>query len=209
MSDTTKARILDTAERLFAEQGYGATSLRQIIGGAGVNLAAVHYHFGSKEHLLEAVFARRIERVNRERLEMLDRVEAAGEPTLEQVLEALVAPTLAVARDPERRIFVKIMARMHVEEELLPLLVNHLRHIIPRFRAALRRALPQLSEVELVWRTHFAIGALVHTMVGVDKLQLLTGGQHRPGPNEPSLESVVNFMAAGLRGCDCGGRHAH
>ena len=72
----TKEKILDTAERLFAEQGIGATSLRQIIGVAGVNLAAVHYHFGSKEALLEAVFARRIERVNRERLEMLDRVEA-------------------------------------------------------------------------------------------------------------------------------------
>jgi AcrR family transcriptional regulator len=208
MSETTKDRIMDTAERLFAEHGFGATSLRQIIGEARVNLAAVHYHFGSKENLLEAVFVRRIEGVNRERLEMLDRFEAAGEPTLEQVLEALVAPTLAVARDPERRIFVKIMARMHVEEELLRLLVKHLQNVIPRFRGAVRRALPDLPEVELIWRLHFAVGVLAHTMVGIDKLQVLTGGQYKPGPNEPSVESVVNFMAAGMRGCDCGGRHA-
>lgn len=196
----TKEKILDTAERLFAEQGIGGTSLRQIIGVAGVNLAAVHYHFGSKENLLEAVFVRRIERVNRERLEMLDRYEAAGSPTLEQVLESMVAPTLAVAHDPERRIFVKIMARMHVEEELRPIFSKHLNQVIGRFRAAIERALPGVPEPELTWRMHFAIGVMAHTMVGLDKMEMFTGGRYRPGPNEPAVESLVNFMAAGLRG---------
>ena len=201
MTETTKSKILDTAERLFADRGYGATSLRQVIGAAGVNLAAVHYHFGSKESLLEAVFERRIERVNRERIAMLDRVEAAGRPTVEQILEAFVRPTLAVARDPDRRVFIQIMARMHVEKELLSLLMKHMGVVTARFRAALRDALPGLTEIELIWRTHFAIGVMAHSMVGIDKLQIITEGRYRPGPDEPSVESVVNFMAAGMRGC--------
>ena len=75
MTDT-KEKILDTAERLIGEQGYAATSLRQIIAEAGVNLAAVHYHFGSKEDLLDAVVVRKVTPVNEARMAWLERVEA-------------------------------------------------------------------------------------------------------------------------------------
>ena len=76
MAIDTKDRILDTAERLFADKGYPATSLRDITNEAGVNLAAVNYHFGSKEALLSAVLDRRIGPVNEKRLELLDAAEA-------------------------------------------------------------------------------------------------------------------------------------
>jgi hypothetical protein len=138
---------------------------------------------------------------------MLDRCLATGSATLEQILEALVAPTLAVARDPERRIFVRIMARMHVEEELRSIFVKHLKEVIRRFRAAIQGALPGVPEPELTWRMHFAIGVMAHTMVGLDKMEIFTGGQYRAGPNEPSVESMVNFMAAGLRGLPKECRH--
>ncbi len=86
----TKTRILDTAEKLFGENGFDATSLRDITAQADVNLAAVNYHFQSKDSLIDAVIARRIEPVNRRRLEML---EAAGpNPTIEQIVEAFLAP---------------------------------------------------------------------------------------------------------------------
>src|SRR3954466_13792496 len=100
MSDT-RERILDTAERLFAERGFGATSLRSIIASAEVNLAAVHYHFRSKEALLEAVIVRRLEPLNRERLELLDQYEReAGKwgPSLEQILDALLSPPIRFVR---------------------------------------------------------------------------------------------------------------
>jgi len=99
----TKERILDTAERLFSEQGYAATSLRGIIAEAGVNLAAVHYHFHSKEALLEAVILRRSVPANRERLALLSRFEEEADgnpPALEKVIEAFVSPTLQMSRDP-------------------------------------------------------------------------------------------------------------
>src|SRR5690348_4560435 len=111
----TKERILDTAERLFAARGYGATSLRSIIAAAQVNLAAVHYHFRTKEALLDAVLKRRLEPVNRERIALLDECEHAagdGPPRLECVLAALIAPPLRLARDPAYTDFVKLMGRV-------------------------------------------------------------------------------------------------
>src|SRR5437868_4149068 len=112
----TKDKILDTAERLIGERGYAATSLRQVITEAGVNLAAVHYHFGSKEDLLDAVVARKVTPVNADRMAWLERVEAAagsGPPAVEDVLEAFFLPTATVAgRSPE---FVRLMGRMLTE----------------------------------------------------------------------------------------------
>src|SRR2546426_8090555 len=86
----TKTRILDTAEKLFGEKGFDATSLRDITAEAQVNLAAVNYHFQSKESLMDAIIERRFEPVNRRRMEMLD---AAGpSPTVEQIVEAFLSP---------------------------------------------------------------------------------------------------------------------
>lgn len=97
----TKDKILDAAERAFSENGYTGVSLRSIIGEAGVNLAAVHYHFGSKEGLLKAVILRRVGPVNAERLAMLDACERAaggGRLEVEKVLEAFLVPTFRMAR---------------------------------------------------------------------------------------------------------------
>src|SRR5208283_5887288 len=100
----TKQKILDTAVRLIAEQGYAATSLRHIIAEAGVNLASVHYHFGSKEELLDAVAMRKIAPINRERLALLDEAEraaAGGLVPIVQFLEAFLRPAVMRAgRDP-------------------------------------------------------------------------------------------------------------
>src|SRR5258708_31446260 len=94
----TKQRILDSAERLFAEYGFGGVSLRAIIADAKVNLAAIHYHYRSKEALFDAVILRRLEPINRERLALLDSYE---KPTLEQVLEAFLAPSFRVVAHPD------------------------------------------------------------------------------------------------------------
>src|SRR6186997_2062595 len=104
-STATKPRILDAAEALFMEHGFEATSLRAITTSAGVNLAAVHYHFGSKEELFQAVLTRRLDPMNQERIDLLAKVEreAAGRPlSCEKVLFAMLIPALRLARDEER-----------------------------------------------------------------------------------------------------------
>src|SRR5260221_13122997 len=94
----TKQRILDSAERLFAEYGFAGVSLRAIIADAKVNLAAIHYHYRSKEALFDAVILRRLEPINRERLALLDSYE---KPTLDKVLEDFLAPAFRVGADPD------------------------------------------------------------------------------------------------------------
>src|SRR6186997_1363866 len=104
-STATKPRILDAAEALFMEHGFEATSLRAITAAAAVNLAAVNYHFGSKEELFEAVLTRRLDPMNEQRIELLTRLEAKAAPaplSCDRILLALFVPALRLARDPAR-----------------------------------------------------------------------------------------------------------
>jgi|SRR6185312_7797289 len=163
----TKDRILDAAERLFAAEGYGAVSLRQIIGEAGVNLAAIHYHFGSKEELLDEAVMRKAGPVNIERLARLDRLEAqAGRegapPQVEQILEAFLMPMAEAAA--RHREFTRLMGRMQAEGILTEVLMRNFQPVLGRFFGALRRALPHLPENEFGWRVHFMQGAIAQTM---------------------------------------------
>src|SRR5437764_6402442 len=99
----TKERILDVAEALFMEHGYEATSLRAITTAAEVNLAAVNYHFGSKEELFQAVLTRRLDPMNQQRLELLTRFEGEAAPKplgCDRILSAPLIPALKLARDP-------------------------------------------------------------------------------------------------------------
>src|SRR6476619_7339038 len=133
----TKDKILDTAERLIGEQGIAATSLRQIIAEAGVNLAAVHYHFGSKEEMLDALVIRKAGPVNEERLALLTRFEAEAAPNpapVEKVLEAFLGPPfLERERSP---LFVKVMGRMYSEGLMPTVIAKHFQPMVTRFFAA-------------------------------------------------------------------------
>jgi AcrR family transcriptional regulator len=193
----TKEKILDTAERLIGEQGYAATSLRQVIATAGVNLAAVHYHFGSKEELLDAVVSRKVTPVNEARIAMLERVEAEsadGPPEVEKVLEAFFLPTAEVAsRSPE---FVRLMGRMHAEGMLPQVAAKHFRTTGMRFVDALQRAMPDLPQRELLWRVHFMIGAMAHTMCVAPNFPL----EAEAGTDVvPRMRRLVTFLSAGFR----------
>jgi AcrR family transcriptional regulator len=161
----TKQRILDTAERLIADQGYAATSLRNIIGEAGVNLAAVHYHFGSKEDLLDELILRKAKAVNEERLALLGQYEAeAGSApvAVEKVLNAFFAPVIERGgRNPQ---FIRLMGRMHAEGLIPAIVAKHFQPTLIRFTEALRRSVPHLSEGEMNSRLQFMIGAMSHAV---------------------------------------------
>src|ERR1700692_2586876 len=142
MTDT-KTRILDTAEKLFGEKGFESTSLRDITARAHVNLAAVNYHFQSKDSLIDAVIQRKIEPVNQRRLEMLD---AAGpNPTVEQVVEAFVGPVL----ERDMTSMVPMMGRVLATPDvfLMRMFKKHLAGIAQRFGEAMAAALPELTPV--------------------------------------------------------------
>jgi AcrR family transcriptional regulator len=164
----TQGKILDTAERLFGEHGYAGTSLRQIIAEAGVNLAAIHYHFGNKEELLDRLVLRKAGPVNEERLALLDGLEkeAGSSPVpLEKLLRAFLEPPLRrIKENPE---FGRLMGRLY-GEGLMPIIAErHFMTVKNRFTAAFGRALPQLTGQEVELRLQFMLGAMAHTMLFV------------------------------------------
>ena len=136
MSQATKDKIIDIAERLFGEQGYESTSLRHVIFEAGVNLAAVHYHFGSKEELLDAVVLRGATPLNEERIALLDRYEKESAPNpvpVENVLRAILWPTFRMKeRNPQ---FVKLMGQLHGEGLMPAMVKRHFQPLVERFMA--------------------------------------------------------------------------
>jgi len=195
----TKERILDAAEKSFAEEGFGA-SYRTITSGAGVNLAAVNYHFGSKEALIGAVFARRLGPLNAERLRLLDEQEASG-PTLERIVEAFAGPALRMSHNPQGAVFMRLFGYTLSQrsDTILRMFHDQFREVVDRFSAALGRALPDLPREEIFWRLLFMVGAMAHTMALSDKLPVISGGICDATDVEGTIGRLVAFVSAGLR----------
>ena len=210
----TKERILDSAEILFASQGFAGTSMRAITAAAGVNLAAVNYHFGSKEALIGAVFARRIEPINQDRLEALDQFESRGEPSLEQVIEAFLAPPLRASQDPdESEALLHVMqmighATSRPDAVIRDLLMQQFNDLLERFTRALARCLPDLSADELLWRFLFMVGAMAHTMSISNDVKALSKGVCDPHDIDRMTRSMVAFCSAGMRAPVTGGERS-
>jgi AcrR family transcriptional regulator len=200
MTDT-KERILNSAERLFAEQGYAATSLRSIVAAAGVNLAAIHYHFHSKEALLEAVVIRRAAPANRERLRLLRGVPTGSKaPELEKILEAFLAPTFRVVQNSAGGVqFMRLVARIHAEGDLLPIMLKaQFGEMLAEYTEACLRTLPHLTVEEFFWRVHLATGAVAQAL---RPPQRLMGGAGEPSPeiSEAVLQRLISFLSAAFR----------
>src|SRR5437016_948809 len=206
-SADTKTRILDAAERLFVEHGFEATSLRQLTTAAGVNLAAVNYHFGSKEELFQAVLTRRLDPMNQERIALLTRFEREAAPrtlSCERILAAMFIPALKLARDPRRggKDFLRLLGRAYADPApfIRHFLSEQYAVMISRFKAAFGRALPQLPKKELTWRLHFVMGALSYTLAGTDALKLIAALDPRGfGNDEMLLRRLAPFLVAGLK----------
>lgn len=205
MAADTKNTILDAAEKLFVEKGIEATSLRSVISEAGVNLAAVHYHFGSKEALVRAVFSRRCESINEERLRTLDSLEAEagdGPLLLEDVLCSFIAPAIRLSQDtPEGSRFMRLIGRMYAEpaDYMQTIFKELFQEVIARYTAAFRRALPEMEAADRFWGVFFAIGSMAHTMMESHKIQLVSGGLCDASDTNAMIERLVRFGAAGIR----------
>ncbi len=191
----TKARILDVAEKLFGLKGFEATSLRDITAEAQVNLAAVNYHFQSKDSLIDAIIVRRIEPVNLRRLEML--AAAGPNPALEEILRAFLAPALELRLESDAPLMGRILSDPNQFVERV--FKKHLQPMVDRFSEALGKALPELPASERVWRLTFMAGVMTHVMRWSDILPELSGGLCDSTDRPALIERAVAFLAAGFR----------
>lgn len=199
----TKAAVFCAAERLFALHGFQNVSVRDITAEAGVNLASVNYHFGSKDGLLFEIFRRRTAELNRERARMLHEANGrhGGAPPVRDILEALFAPPLKWA-DPagDRRISVQFIIRARSEgtAQMRDVLQNDVSHL-RRFADALIAARPELALEDVYWRLHFCLG-MVHNnrFAEFDRLHHLSDGLTREQDADGLLTRMLDFAEAGF-----------
>jgi len=200
-SFSTRERILGVAEALFARHGFAGASLRQVTAGAKVNLAAVNYHFGSKEGLIEEVFRRRLDELNRERLAALAALAARSDITLEAVLDAFIRPALQQSLQAHGGgAFVRVLARAYAEhdERLRRFLSENYGHVLREFAIVFLRLLPNLDKDELYWRLDIIAGAVTYAMADfgiIKRRSAISEDAHR----RQAVTHLITFAAAGLR----------
>jgi AcrR family transcriptional regulator len=206
-SDQTRTAILAAAERLYAERGFGDVTLRDIVAEANVNLAAVNYHFGSKDELIAELFVTRSLALNRERLAELKAAEeeGGGRAGIDAVLRALVGPTLrgCLGPDNQRSTAARFMIRVSIESvppirRIRNREIDHLR----KFIAAMRRSLPGQSDVELYWGLHFALAMAQQTVRDSERLTKLSEGKCDVDDVEGIIARVVSLAVMGLSGSE-------
>jgi AcrR family transcriptional regulator len=202
-SDQTRSAILAAAERLYADRGFGDVTLRDIVAEANVNLAAVNYHFGSKDELIAELFVTRSLQLNRERLRELRAAEDAGSGVADiaDILRALVGPTLrgCLGPDTQHSTAARFMIRVNIES--VPAIrrirnreIDHLR----KFIAAMKRALPERSDVDLYWGLHFALAMAQQTVRDTERLTKLSEGQCDVDDVNGVIERVVRVAVMAL-----------
>ena len=204
-SDQTRTSILAAAERLYADRGFGDVTLRDIVAAADVNLAAVNYHFGSKDELIAELFVTRSLATNRERLNELKAAEAAGggRAEIDAILRALVGPTLrgCLGPDNERSAAARFMIRASIESvppirRIKNREIDHLR----KFAAAMRRSLPGRDEVKLYWGLHFALAMAHQTIRDSERLTKLSEGSCNLNDVQGIIERIVTVSVTALTG---------
>ncbi|MFN4064816.1 TetR family transcriptional regulator [Azoarcus communis] len=201
----TRDRILDAAEALFVEHGFEATSMRMITSQAGANIAAVNYHFGSKDALIQEVFRRRLTELNRQRLAALERLQAdAGGAPLKpsRIVDAFFGTALELAADTEHggHTFMRLLGRTYTEPNAFvrQFLAEEYAEVLERFLGALYGALPDVPREEILWRFHFMMGAMSYAIAGTDGLQLFAGHFDDADPQR-LMPRLMSFLLGGLR----------
>ncbi|WP_207480518.1 TetR/AcrR family transcriptional regulator [Arenibaculum pallidiluteum] len=193
--------ILDAAEIEFANLGYAGTSLRNVADRAEVTQALINYYFGSKYGLFEQVFLRRGRKISEERIQNLEALRRSGRPLdVESIVRAFLTPTLSMRETAAGRTFMRLQARLHTEPpEISYKLRNEAYDVSTRaFGAALREALPHLSEKDVYWRITLLIGAYMYAFSDTHRLEELAPGVCNPNDTEEMLAAISSFVTGGM-----------
>lgn len=201
----SKRKLLDAAEELFADKGFEAVSVRDITQLAKTNVAAVNYHFGSREGLLTLVMLRYMIPVTEERLARLDEAEAkfGEELPLEEIIDAFVRPLASQVQksDLTEKLFYKLIGRIFAQQGdgMPPQIEDQLRRTSERFSVAFAKALPGVPPCDLAWKKHFLVGGMIHMLTHREVLFRLSGGASGNPTMDETLARFIRYSSAGLR----------
>ena len=201
---STKNKILDAAESLFAVKGFNGTSLREITSLAEVNLAAVNYHFGSKKELIKAVMSRYMNELSPKLEAALKNIcDAEKQPTLIEVFSAFVEPLLCLNKFKVNGTsnFLQLLGRGYTDSQgfLRWFLTTQYPNVISNFVEAVHKAYPELTAEDIFWRLHFTMGTIVFTMSSNDALiDIAQNDFNKTIDISGVIEQVIPYIAAGV-----------
>ncbi len=203
--DETRERVLLAAQKLFAERGFESVSLRNITTEALANVAAVNYHFGSKDGLIDEVIGHHMIPVMKERMRLLDEAEnkyRIGLVPVEVILDAFMRPFLTVIQDggEGRDLFCRFMGRCMSErgDRMPDEVMRSAQRVMKRITVMLSDVLPDVESEVLVWRLHFCFGAMAHTLIHEAGLKVLSKGQSGDPDFETTLQRMIDYCKGGL-----------
>lgn len=201
-----RLRILDAAERAFADSGFEGASLRQIVEAAGVNLATVYYYFHSKEGLMGAVFERRFGPAHAEHLKSLRALETeyrGRRIPLEMLLRSMLLPPLHLAASATDNgpTVMRLIGRVVADPNprIQELLREQHKDVRKAYLAAIHRSAPHLSKADLWWRFEFVWGAFVFVLSNPSRMEKTTGGLCNPSDTSAVLSQMLAVFTAGFR----------
>ena len=201
-ASATKMRLLDVSARLFAESGFDSVSLRLITENAEANLAAVNYHFGSKEELITAVVEKLVGPVNQRRLALLRKINLDISGACESIVEAFIDPVIQAASrgDEEDQRYCKLMSRCIAsrDERVTSLVLRQFPEVLAKFVDALRSVCPWISSDEAHMRIMFMAGAMAHSLFHHDKLVIISEGRCEIASLDGLRDELVQFISAGM-----------
>lgn len=198
----TKTRILDAAEKLFAERGFSETSLRLITSKAEVNLASVNYHYGSKKELIRAVLARYLDVFMPSAQRAIADMPKNGQ-TMDDIFGALVQPLLELnkLRADGTTVFLQLLGRGYIESQghLRWFITTHYGDHLDFFVKAVASCVPHVPQVDIFWRLHFTLGTVVFTMASADALNEIAAADFDEHNDiEAVIRKVIPYIAAGV-----------
>lgn len=206
IADKTRGQIVAAAEKIFAEKGFRAMTLRAVTKAAHVNLAAVNYHFGSKTNLMRAVIERRTLPINAERLQRLDALVARHAPKpvpLEDIFEALFRPLFehAMTEKGSDHTFMQMVGRALTEpaDFIRKMHKEFLTELSRRFLSELKRACPELPERDLQLRFYLSVSCMLGTIAEQVRLENISDGKFSGKDLDKICDELTAFVVAGFK----------
>jgi AcrR family transcriptional regulator len=203
---TTRERMLDIAELLFAEHGYEGVSLREIARQGDIDLSLLKYHFGDKLRLFEEVLTRRVEAVRNYRLEALEAARArcgSTPPPIEDVVDAFMHPFLMLStqRDHGWKTYMQLVAKISIHPHWTAVLSKLFDPTARHFLSAMRMALPQASDQQVHWAYQFMLANMVFVFAETGRIDLLSDEQYRSSDLETAYEHMLRYVVGGIKAC--------
>lgn len=199
----TKTLILNTAEKLFAQYGFDAVSVRDIVKEANVNIAAIHYHFGNKQELVFAVIFRRVAEVNQMRLDRLNSLKAQNQTIPpEDLIKAFIEPAFKLGREDQKNgsSFMQVFGRaiFGANPELKEKTISLFENVVGKFLAELIKSLPDIKPETTANRFYFAIGSMAHMLMNQDLPARICREINVEMDLETAEKELIQFILGGL-----------